>query len=88
MNLLVKRSIIIPQVLKFYFEIPSCLPVAVAELVSPRARMVTGMVFALFFGGGIALLPAIAYFLRAWRDLQLTIGLASSLLLLYYWSVL
>ena len=58
-----------------------------AELVSPKARMVTGMVFALFFGGGIALLSAIAWFLRAWRDLQLTIGLASSILLLYYWSV-
>ncbi|XP_047494622.1 organic cation transporter protein-like isoform X2 [Penaeus chinensis] len=59
--------------------------VLVTEVVSPFARTLTGMLYAFFFGSGIAILPGIAYFIRSWRNLELTIGIISATLLSYYW---
>ncbi|XP_042890724.1 organic cation transporter protein-like isoform X3 [Penaeus japonicus] len=59
--------------------------VLVTEVVSPSARTLTGMLYAFFFGSGIAILPGIAYFVRSWRYLELTIGISSGVLISYYW---
>ncbi|XP_069995090.1 organic cation transporter protein [Penaeus vannamei] len=59
--------------------------VLVSEVVSPSARTLTGMLYAFFFGSGIAILPGIAYFIRSWRNLELTIGIMSAALMSYYW---
>lgn len=45
------------------------------------------MLYAFFFGSGIAILPGIAYFIRSWRNLELTIGIMSAALMSYYWWV-
>ncbi|XP_042219669.1 organic cation transporter protein-like [Homarus americanus] len=59
--------------------------VLVMEVVKPKARTLTGMMYALFFGLGITILPGFAYFIRDWRYLELAIGLFSSSLIAYYW---
>ncbi|XP_053637548.1 steroid transmembrane transporter SLC22A24 isoform X3 [Cherax quadricarinatus] len=59
--------------------------VLVMEIVKPEARTMTGMMYAFFFGSGIAILPGIAFFIRTWRYLELAIGLSSFILVTYYW---
>lgn len=59
--------------------------VLVMEVVKPEARTMTGMMYAGFFGLGITILPGLAYLIRSWRNLELTIGILSSVLISYYW---
>ncbi|XP_045588887.2 organic cation transporter protein isoform X1 [Procambarus clarkii] len=59
--------------------------VILMEVVGPEGRTIMGMMYQGFFSVGFSLLPAIAYFVREWRYLQLCISVPSVLLLLYYW---
>lgn len=54
------------------------------ELVGPGKRMLAGMVNMLFWGLGALLLTGIAYFVRDWRNLNLSLALPTILFLFYY----
>ncbi|GAB6030974.1 hypothetical protein CHUAL_007797 [Chamberlinius hualienensis] len=59
--------------------------VLMAECISPRLRDVSGIGYQIPFGLGYMVLPLIAYFIRTWYWLQLTIGLSNLFLLSYFW---
>ncbi|XP_037794722.1 organic cation transporter protein-like isoform X2 [Penaeus monodon] len=59
--------------------------VLLMEVVGPEARTIMGMMYQAFFSVGFMLLPAIAYFVREWRQLELCISVPTVVLLLYYW---
>ncbi|KAK3862992.1 hypothetical protein Pcinc_031196 [Petrolisthes cinctipes] len=59
--------------------------VLILEVVKPSARTMCGLLNAFFFGLGISVLPGVAYFIRDWRNLEMTIGLSSIILTSYYW---
>ncbi|XP_042224820.1 organic cation transporter protein-like isoform X2 [Homarus americanus] len=59
--------------------------VILMEVVGPEGRTTMGMMYQGFFSIGFMVLPAIAYFVREWRYLQLYISVPSVILLLYYW---
>ncbi|KAL7639048.1 UNVERIFIED_CONTAM: hypothetical protein RMT77_010582 [Armadillidium vulgare] len=58
--------------------------VLIMELVGEKARTTMGMLYQGFFGVGFCLIPAIAYYIRDWRNLQLAISVPSTVLLLYF----
>ncbi|KAB7493648.1 Solute carrier family 22 member 3 [Armadillidium nasatum] len=58
--------------------------VLIMELVGEKARTTMGMLYQGFFGVGFCLIPAIAYYIRDWRNLQLAISIPSTVLLLYF----
>lgn len=49
------------------------------ELVGPRVRMLTGMVYMLFWGIGALLLTGMAYLIRDWRNLNLSLAVPTIL---------
>ncbi|XP_052711905.1 uncharacterized protein LOC128186180 isoform X4 [Crassostrea angulata] len=53
------------------------------ELVEPRMRMLAGMVYKLFWGTGALLLTGMAYLIRDWRNLNLSLALPTILFLFY-----
>ncbi|KAK7085702.1 hypothetical protein SK128_014631 [Halocaridina rubra] len=59
--------------------------VLLMEVVGPEARTVMGMMYQAFFSVGFMLLPLVAYFIRDWRVLQISISIPNILLLAYYW---
>ncbi|XP_043552229.1 solute carrier family 22 member 2-like [Chiloscyllium plagiosum] len=64
-----------------------CGYVLITELVVSDYRRTAGILNQVSFSFGIMLLPAIAYFLPAWRNLQLAITIPNFLFLTYYWLV-
>ncbi|XP_078086607.1 solute carrier family 22 member 2-like [Mustelus asterias] len=64
-----------------------CANVLMTELVASEYRRRAGIANQLSFSFGIVLLPAIAYLLPAWRNLQLTITIPNLLFLSYYWLI-
>ncbi|GAB6030972.1 hypothetical protein CHUAL_007795 [Chamberlinius hualienensis] len=59
--------------------------VLMAECISPRLRDVSGIAYQIPFGLGYMVLPLIAYFIRTWYWLQLTIDISTLFLLSYFW---
>ncbi|XP_078604007.1 organic cation transporter protein-like [Branchiostoma floridae x Branchiostoma japonicum] len=55
------------------------------EVVGPSKRNAVGMTVSLSFGTGFFVLTLLAYFLRAWRNLQLVQALIMYPLLCYWW---
>lgn len=55
------------------------------ELVGPRWRNHVGIIIVYFWSFGYMLTPAIAYFFRDWRILQLVITLLMLVYIPYYW---
>lgn len=53
------------------------------ELVEPRMRMLAGMVYMLFWGTGALLLTGMAYLIRDWRNLNLSLALPTIFFLFY-----
>ncbi|XP_065926988.1 uncharacterized protein [Magallana gigas] len=53
------------------------------ELVEPRMRMLAGMVYMLFWATGALLLTGMAYLIRDWRNLNLSLALPTILFLFY-----
>ncbi|XP_041034084.1 solute carrier family 22 member 2-like [Carcharodon carcharias] len=64
-----------------------CANVLITELVVSEYRRTAGILNQLSFSFGVMLLPAIAYFLPAWRNLQLAITIPNFLFLTYYWLI-
>ncbi|XP_048457028.1 solute carrier family 22 member 2-like [Rhincodon typus] len=64
-----------------------CSYVLITELVVSGYRRTAGILHQVSFSFGIMLLPAIAYFVPAWRNLQLAITIPNFLFLTYYWLV-
>jgi len=64
-----------------------CGFVLVCEIVGPKLRTAFGILTQFPFGVGASLLPAIAYFLRDWYNLQLATSVPCILLISYYWFI-
>lgn len=64
-----------------------CGFVLVCEIVGPKLRTSFGILTQFPFGIGASLLPAIAYFLRDWYNLQLATSVPCVLLVSYYWFI-
>jgi MFS family permease len=64
-----------------------CGFVLVTEICGPKFRTYFGILTQFPFGIGAAMLPLIAYFVRDWQHLQLTISIPCICLCLYYWFV-
>eukprot|EP00095_Tigriopus_kingsejongensis_P005178 maker-scaffold237_size242172-snap-gene-1.35 protein:Tk05178 transcript:maker-scaffold237_size242172-snap-gene-1.35-mRNA-1 annotation:"sugar transporter" len=64
-----------------------CGFVLVTEICGPKFRTYFGILTQFPFGIGASLLPIVAYFIRDWTTLQLTISLPCVLLVTYYWFV-
>lgn len=64
-----------------------CGFVLVTEICGPKFRTYFGILTQFPFGIGASLLPIVAYFIREWTTLQLTISLPCVLLATYYWFV-
>ena len=62
-----------------------CGFVLVTEICGPHYRTYFGILTQFPFGWGAALLPVIAYFIRAWKSLQLAISIPCVLLGIFYW---
>ncbi|XP_032880900.1 solute carrier family 22 member 2-like [Amblyraja radiata] len=61
--------------------------VLMTELVVSEQRRRAGILNQMCFSLGMMLLPAVAYWLPAWRDLQLVITAPNLLFLTYYWLI-
>ncbi|XP_055495412.1 solute carrier family 22 member 2-like [Leucoraja erinacea] len=61
--------------------------VLMTELVVSEQRRRAGILNQMCFSLGMMLLPAVAYWLPAWRDLQLVITAPNLLFLAYYWLI-
>ncbi|KAG7465661.1 hypothetical protein MATL_G00155910 [Megalops atlanticus] len=61
--------------------------VLVTEMVTSDHRRLVGIVTQIFFTLGVIILPGIAYFIPAWKDLQLTLTIPCFLLMVYYWAI-
>ncbi|XP_067845368.1 solute carrier family 22 member 2-like [Heptranchias perlo] len=59
--------------------------VLITELVGLEHRRTVGIMNQMCFSFGMMILPAVAYFLPAWRTLQLTATIANFCFLSYYW---
>ncbi|GFR88482.1 organic cation transporter protein [Elysia marginata] len=55
------------------------------ELVGPDYRVVAGFVIQIFYNLGYVILAGLAYFIRDWRHLELTITLPALLFGFYWW---
>jgi OCT family organic cation transporter-like MFS transporter 4/5 len=64
-----------------------CGFVLVTEICGPHYRTYFGILTQFPFGWGAALLPVIAYFIRAWKSLQLAISIPCVLLGIFYWTI-
>lgn len=57
------------------------------EFVGPSKRVFAGIVTQYFFALGYLLIAVIAYFIREWRYLQITLSLPTLLIFSYHWLV-
>lgn len=64
-----------------------CVLTTALELVGPRWRNHVGIIIVYFWSFGYMLTPAIAYFFRDWRVLQLVITLLMLVYIPYYWLI-
>ncbi|XP_061172603.1 organic cation transporter protein-like [Saccostrea echinata] len=55
------------------------------EFVTPQLRLISGTVIVLVFCVGAYILVLIAYFIRDWRWLQLTVAIPMAIPLIYWW---
>nr|XP_002739655.2 PREDICTED: organic cation transporter protein-like [Saccoglossus kowalevskii] len=55
------------------------------ELVGPSKRVFTGIVIEFFFSFGYMLLAGLAYLIRYWWKLQLTLAVPASIFLTFWW---
>ncbi|XP_051867173.1 solute carrier family 22 member 2-like [Pristis pectinata] len=61
--------------------------ILMTELVVSEHRRRAGILNQMCFSFGIMVLPAVAYFIPAWRNLQLIITVPNILFLTYYWLI-
>ena len=54
-------------------------------MVGPKWRLHTGLMIEYFWAVGYMLVPAVAYFVRDWRNYQLVLGAPIAALLLLWW---
>ena len=59
--------------------------ISVVEMVGPKWRLHTGIMFGYFFSIGYMFLPLVAYFVRDWRKFQLVVGVPMAAFLLLWW---
>uniref|UniRef100_UPI00398EB25B solute carrier family 22 member 2-like n=1 Tax=Pristiophorus japonicus TaxID=55135 RepID=UPI00398EB25B len=59
--------------------------ILITELVGFEYRRTVGIINQMCFSFGVMLLPAIAYFMPAWRSLQLMTTAPNFIFLIYYW---
>jgi OCT family organic cation transporter-like MFS transporter 4/5 len=64
-----------------------CGFVLVTEIVAPELRTPFGIMTQFPFGIGASLLPLVAYFIKDWTSLQLSISIPCCLLISYYWTM-
>uniref|UniRef100_A0A4W3HL13 Major facilitator superfamily (MFS) profile domain-containing protein n=1 Tax=Callorhinchus milii TaxID=7868 RepID=A0A4W3HL13_CALMI len=64
-----------------------CAYVLVTEIVGPEYRRTTGILFQLSCSVGMMILPAVAYFIQDWRNLQLAATIPNFLFLSYFWLI-
>ncbi|XP_067844458.1 solute carrier family 22 member 2-like isoform X2 [Heptranchias perlo] len=64
-----------------------CAYVFITELVGLEYRRTVGILYQVCYSTGMMLLPAVAYFLPAWRNLQLATTIPNFLFLTYYWLI-
>jgi OCT family organic cation transporter-like MFS transporter 4/5 len=55
------------------------------ELIGGSYRSTIGIAMNGYFSVGFAILPAVAYYVRPWRQLQLALSVPSLLTILYWW---
>ena len=60
---------------------------SVTEICGPKFRAPFGILTQFPFGIGASLLPLVAYFIRDWFTLQLSISIPCVALVTYYWYV-
>uniref|UniRef100_UPI00398E8324 solute carrier family 22 member 2-like isoform X2 n=1 Tax=Pristiophorus japonicus TaxID=55135 RepID=UPI00398E8324 len=64
-----------------------CAYVFITELVGLEYRRTVGILYQVCYSMGMMLLPAVAYLLPAWRNLQLAATIPNFLFLTYYWLI-
>lgn len=57
------------------------------ELVGPSKRMFVGIVVEVFWAGGVMILGVIAYFVRDWNILQMSVSFPTLLMFSYWWLI-
>lgn len=57
------------------------------EMVGPSKRLWAGTFWQTWFAVGLLILAGVAYLLRDWRKLQLTMALPTAIYLCYYWVI-
>ncbi|XP_013404972.2 organic cation transporter protein [Lingula anatina] len=65
----------------------NCVLVLGMEFVSPRKRIISVCVLGISWGAGIVLATPLAYLIRDWRYLQLTVALPPFLYLGFWWII-
>ena len=60
----------------------------VSETFGPSHRTWGGIVFSVFFAGGFAVLPGVAYFVRDHHKLQIAMNAATTATIFTFWYVL
>ncbi|XP_050393876.1 organic cation transporter protein isoform X2 [Patella vulgata] len=83
----------IVAILTFYFFIGTAITgtftpafILGMELVGPSKRSLTGCIINYFWSFGSIVLAAMAYFIRNWKYLQLSLAVPNILLLSYFWA--
>ncbi|XP_078261994.1 solute carrier family 22 member 2-like [Rhinoraja longicauda] len=64
-----------------------CAYVFITELVGPEYRRTVGILYQVCYSTGMMLLPAVAYLIPDWRNLQLATTIPNFLFLAYYWLI-
>ncbi|XP_069786510.1 solute carrier family 22 member 2 [Narcine bancroftii] len=64
-----------------------CAYVLITELVALEYRKTVGILYQVCYSVGMMLLPAVAYFIPDWRNLQLATTIPNFLFLTYYWLI-
>uniref|UniRef100_A0A4W3H4Q2 Solute carrier family 22 member 3 n=1 Tax=Callorhinchus milii TaxID=7868 RepID=A0A4W3H4Q2_CALMI len=64
-----------------------CGYVLITEIVGLEYRRTAGILNQMWFSIGMMILPAVAYFIQDWRNLQLAATIPNFLFLSYYWLI-
>ncbi|XP_072122075.1 solute carrier family 22 member 2-like isoform X2 [Mobula birostris] len=64
-----------------------CAYVFITELVGLEYRRTVGILYQVCYSTGMMILPAVAYFIPDWRNLQLATTIPNFLFLTYYWLI-
>lgn len=57
------------------------------EMVGPSKRVWTGMIIEYFFALGLTILAGLAYFIREWQYLEMSVAFTNLIFLCYFWII-